>query len=181
MWNSPSHVTPLTPKVTNHRLITWEWGHENQDASSFFHLVVTFQKSSLIFLGFYCTIWEKEIRWFLLGSICKAFVFQCRVSILKKEKLSNNYKVKNTENTQPATVTLQEKNHESAPQARHAQCPHSAPHACAEGASTGRRTTTTWFGNLYTKPCVSYWGGKKIKNTRTSFISFQASVYLIHC
>lgn len=78
---------------------------------------------------------------------------------MKKEKLSNNYKVKNTENTQPAAVTLQEKNQESTPQARHTLYPHPAPHACAEGASTGpTATTTTWFGNLYTKPCVSYWG-----------------------
>lgn len=94
---------------------------------------------------------------------------------MKKEKLSNNYKVKNTENTQPTAVTLQ-KNHESTPQARHTRYPHPAPHACAEGASTGPTTTTTTttrFGNLYAKPCVSYWGwGGGKKTTRTLFISF---------
>lgn len=56
--------------------------------------LVAFQKSSLLFLGLYCTIWAEEIRSFYWIAFVKHFVFQCRVTILKKEKLTNNYKVR---------------------------------------------------------------------------------------
>ena len=35
---------------------------------------------------------------------------------------------------------------------------------------TTTTSNNTWFGNLYAKSCVSYWGQKKKKNTRTLFL-----------
>lgn len=70
--------------------------------SSFFQLLLIFQKSSLIFLDLYCTIWEEEITLFLLVSIHKAFSFFSEEQLnWKKEKLSNNYKVNVHETPNP--------------------------------------------------------------------------------
>lgn len=54
--------------------------------SSFFHLLVIFQESSLIFLGLYCTIWGEEIRLFLLVNIRKAFPFSFKSNYVEKRK-----------------------------------------------------------------------------------------------
>lgn len=119
MWNSPSHVTP-PPHQYCKSLSGCSCGKQRAPRIRmlpFLPLSCNISWKVPWFLGFYCTIWEKEIRWFLPGSICKAFCFSVKSVILKKEKLSNNYKVKNTENTQPTAVTLQ-KNHELTPQAR---------------------------------------------------------------